>query len=90
MNFKESFHLVSIKGENVVAIYTTFCILQRMRSQIGLEAMLEYMDSHIAVVDQFNPKLQTAVKEALTRVNIEKTYKDARECYRKNGNGIEN
>lgn len=32
---------------NSIAIYTVLCILRRMKREVGLEAMLEYLDKYL-------------------------------------------
>ena len=48
-----------------------------MKRQLGLEAMHDYLDSYIKIVDQNNPKLCSAVTKALSLMSVEKMYKDA-------------
>ena len=62
---------------NLVSIYTTLRILQTMRSQLGLEAMLEYIGKYILLVERDNPQLKLAVTQALKLMSVEKMYRDA-------------
>ena len=70
-------HSLENSKDYTVSVYTAFCILKGIRRQIGLEAMLDYIDSHIEIVNRVNPRAELAVEEALTRVKLEKIYKDA-------------
>ena len=60
-----------------ITVYTVFCILRGMRTQLCLEAMLEYMEEYLAAVEVNNPLLKEAVSKALAMINIKKIYKDA-------------
>ncbi|MGE0267567.1 MAG: hypothetical protein AB7S78_03795 [Candidatus Omnitrophota bacterium] len=60
-----------------IAVYTVLSILVKMRHQLGLEAMMEYLDHYLRVIEQHNPKLKYAVSRALTMMNIQKMYDQA-------------
>lgn len=60
-----------------IAVYTVLCILCRMRKQLGLDAMLEYLEQYLAAIETHNPQLGNAVKEEMSRINVEKMYEDA-------------
>jgi hypothetical protein len=62
---------------NMIAVYTVMCILRSMKTQVCLEAMLEYMEKYLMVVERHNPRLQNAVMKVISTINIEKIYKDA-------------
>ena len=62
---------------NSIAVYTVLCILRRMRKQLCLEAMIEYMDEYLLTIEESNPQLREAVLKALSMVSIKKIYKDA-------------
>lgn len=64
------------KSNNLVTIYTVFRILTAMRRQLGLEAMLEYIERSTSVLEHENPRLKSTVTQALTFMNVEKIYKD--------------
>ena len=63
--------------EHNVAVYTVLYILLLMRKRLGIEAMLEYVEEYLIVVEQSNPRFQTAVRQALALMSVEKMYKDA-------------
>ena len=63
--------------QNTIAIYTVLTTLLVMRKRQGLEAMLEYIEKYLSVVDQGAPKLKHAVMRALNMMNVDKIYKDA-------------
>jgi hypothetical protein len=48
-----------------------------MRRQLGLEAMMEYLEKYMTTIESHNPQLENAVKEEMTRINVEKMYRDA-------------
>jgi hypothetical protein len=62
---------------NSIAIYTVLCILRRMKREIGLEAMLEYLDKYLETVETHNAQLKLAVEKALGIMSVGKMYKDA-------------
>lgn len=68
---------------NTVAIYTVLTILLKMRDQIGLEAMLEYIEKYISIIDKKHSRLKFAVDEALLIVSVNKIYREARNDDRK-------
>ena len=60
-----------------IKVYTTLCLLKTMKHEIGLEAMLEYMDKYLDVINKSNPKLHLAAAKAMSLMNIKKIYADA-------------
>ena len=62
---------------NSVAVYTVLCVLRCMKTQLCLEAMLEYMEEYLKIIEKHNPILKDAASRAMSRINIEKIYKDA-------------
>jgi len=62
---------------NSIAVYTVLCILRGMKTQLGLGAMLEYMEEYLATIEKHNPKLKGAVLKAMSMMSIEKIYKEA-------------
>ena len=83
LNFRKNPHKVSkfpsvlTSQNNSVAIYTVLCILDRMKKQLGIEAMLEYMDEYLATINKYNPKIQHAVDHALIMIDLAKMYWEA-------------
>ena len=63
--------------DHQIAVYTALCILRRMKRQLGLGAMHEYLDCYLKEIDINNPKLGFAVHKALSYLSMEKMYKDA-------------
>ena len=62
---------------SMISIYTGLCILRKMRYQLGLEAMMEYMDTYIHAMEEKNPILKTAVGQAVTVISVERIYDEA-------------
>lgn len=60
-----------------IAVYTVLRVLCRMRARLGLEAMLEYLEKYVAMIEDHNPKLEGAVNEALAVISVEKMYWEA-------------
>ena len=67
----------SAQTSNSVAVYTVLSILRKMKTELGFEAMLEYMDKYLLIIEQSNPPLRKAVEKALSIVKVEKIYEDA-------------
>ncbi len=60
-----------------IAVYTQLSILLKMRQELGLEAMLEYLDAYIRIIEQNNPELKRAVEKALALVSVRRMYRQA-------------
>jgi hypothetical protein len=67
-------------NSNMLAIYTILRVLRRMQAQLGLEAMLEYLEMYLKTIEKHNPKLKYAVSTALELMSVEKIYKEALNC----------
>jgi hypothetical protein len=65
-----------LRSENVVAIFTVLAILRRMRSTLGIEAMIEYMEKYLVMIEKRNPDFKLAVTRVLEVMNVEKMYRD--------------
>ena len=65
-----------LRYENSVAVYTVLCVLLKMKDEVGLEAMLEYMEKYIEVIGSSNKKLRKAVFIALENLDSRKIYED--------------
>ena len=61
---------------NAVAIYTLLVILTQIKSKMGLEAMLEYIEHYQELIERHNPDFKDAVKAALAMMSLEKMYRD--------------
>lgn len=60
--------------EHIVAFYTLLTVLLKMKKELGLEAMLEYMAQYLSLIDSHNPKLAMAVAKTLENIPIEVFY----------------
>ena len=69
-----------MKSIQSIPVYTVLKILQKIRHQLGLEAMLDYTNYYLKIVETHNPDVKKAVEDALSHVNVEKIYKEARGC----------
>lgn len=65
VNHKESSSQPGYPPGHMTAFYTLMFILLKIRKEQGLEAMLEYMTTFVAVVDSHNPQLSQAVAQTL-------------------------
>jgi|GEM_PF-829256 len=66
-----------LSPHNLIVIYTVVSILIQMKEQLGLEAMLEYMECYARLLAHANPKMEYAVRRAIALMNIEKMHYDA-------------
>jgi len=76
-NFPKKFPPVLVNSANTLAVYTVLCILRSMREDLGLEAMLEYTGKYLETMERCNPKLKHAVSQVISKLNVEKIYKEA-------------
>ena len=60
--------------QHIVAFYTLLTVLVKMKKELGLEAMLEYMAMYLKEIDSHNPKLSIAVAKTLENIPIEVFY----------------
>lgn len=68
----------SLSGVNdIITVYIVLFALRKMRTQIGLEATLEYAEGYIKKMEKQNPKLKRLVNKALSNIDLEKMYEDA-------------
>ena len=69
-----------MKPTQSIPVYTVLKILIKMKQQLGLEVMLDYMDYYLKIIETHNPDIKEAVEKALMMINVEKIYKEAKEC----------
>ena len=62
--------------EHMVAFYTFLSILLKMKQELGLEAMLEYMGKYLLMIDSHNPKITAAVGKALKLIPADVIFKE--------------
>lgn len=74
---RQPFSNMFTSSANSIAVYTVLCILRRMKREVGLEAMLEYLDKYLGTIETHNPQLKQAVAKALGIMNVEKMYREA-------------
>lgn len=74
---RQLFSNIFTNSNNSIAIYTVLCILRRMKREVGLEAMLEYLDKYLGTIETHNPQLKQAVAEALGMMDVTRLYKEA-------------
>ena len=74
---RQPFPNIFTSSANSIAIYTILCILRRMKREIGLEAMLEYLDKYLETTETHNARLKLAVAKALWMMSVEKMYREA-------------
>ena len=60
--------------ENTIAIFTTLSILLKMKTQLGLEAMMEYMEFYVLTIEKHNPRFKGAVEKALSMMSMQKLH----------------
>jgi hypothetical protein len=64
-------HALLFPPEHAVAFYTFLAILLKMKHELGLEAMLEYMAKYLRTIDSHNPKIALAVGKALNVIPVD-------------------
>ena len=74
---RQPFPNIFTSSANSIAIYTVLCILRRMKREVGLEAMLEYLDKYLETTETHNARLKLAVAKALWMMSVEKMYREA-------------
>lgn len=60
-----------------IAVYTQLSILLKMRQELGLEAMLQYLEAYVRIIARGNPELKRAVDKALTLMSTKRIYRQA-------------
>lgn len=75
-NLPPKFPPLLVNSAQAIAIYTVLSILTQMKNELGLEAMLEYMERYVAAIGRHNPRLKGAVRKAVSRINVQKIYVD--------------
>ena len=66
-----------LKQENIVAIYVVLSVLKKMRTELGLETMHEYMDAYLSIIGRHNFNLKRVVEQLIAVLNVDRIY---REC----------
>lgn len=74
---RRPFFDIFTNSANSISIYTVLCILRRMKREVGLEAMLEYLDKYLGAIETHNPQLKQAVAKALGLMSVERMYREA-------------
>ena len=71
----ESIHFYA--QDQAIAVYTALSILVLMRKELGLEAMVDYMESYRRIFEVTYPSVKIAVKKAVNLVDVIKLYNEA-------------
>lgn len=79
MNDKKKDLNILFSAENTIAIYTVLRTLMKMKGVLGLEAMLEYIQKYLSMIESVNPELKCAVSKALDYIDVRKIYRNAQE-----------
>jgi hypothetical protein len=66
-----------VRGQKAVSIYTVLAILDQMKGSLGLEAMMEYMETYKKTIEMNDPRLRLAVNKAMEVINVEDMYTQA-------------
>lgn len=69
-NSPKRFPAAQIPSERIITIYTVFYFLIRMKERMGLEGMLEYIESYMKEVDEFCPQMPEAIVEAVKTIQV--------------------
>ncbi|MDD3375305.1 MAG: hypothetical protein PHY73_06265 [Candidatus Omnitrophica bacterium] len=62
---------------SIIALYTSLRILLMMRKELGLEAMLEYLNKNVETIENNNIQMKSAVTRALLFIDTKKIYEKA-------------
>lgn len=73
-NYPKSPLFSLLSPNNIIAIFTTLTILLKMKKQLGLEAMIEYMEFYILTIEKHNPRFKGAVEQALSMISVNRIY----------------
>lgn len=61
---------------NLIVVYIVLFLLTKMRAELGLEAMLDYMRRYMEKLETSQPDLKSHIHRTLRDVDIEKMYKE--------------
>ena len=64
-------------AEQSIPVYTVLTILKKMKEELGLEAMLEYMQTYVSTIERYNPELKMAVTKAVSMMSMGRVYENA-------------
>jgi len=76
-NGTSNFLYILANSSSAIAIYTMLCVLGKMKRKIGLEAMLEFSQKYMDLIERRNPKIKHAIAKTLTSIDIEEIYKES-------------
>ena len=65
-----------LSTDNIISVYTATAILLEIKKSLGLEAMIEYMEKYLLLIESKNPRLKFAVGQAIRLINVDKFYRD--------------
>ena len=63
--------------DQAIAVYTALSVLILMRKELGLEAMVGYMESYRRIFELTFPSIKLAVNKAVSLVDVIKLYNEA-------------
>ena len=64
----------NVPNHHTIAVYTTMRTLRAIRNQLGLEAMLEFIERYTAAIETVEPLVAETAAEVLAEYQIEKVY----------------
>ena len=73
----KKFQYSLLSPTNIIAVYTILSVFVKMKQNLGLEAMLEYLDRYIEMLGKDNPQMKGAVEQALRLIDVGKIYREA-------------
>lgn len=65
-----------MKLGNNFPVFMAIMTLVKIKQELGLEAMVEYVDHYVEVINENNPKLGDAYQQAMKFINVEKIYQE--------------
>ncbi len=52
-------------NRRLIIIYTVLLVLKKMRDRLGIEAMLDFLDSYTKAIERIKPEIKNAVNNEL-------------------------
>ncbi|MBF0522846.1 MAG: hypothetical protein HQL24_07320 [Candidatus Omnitrophica bacterium] len=58
-----------VEKERFITVYTIFSFLMKIKTHLGLEAMLEYVEGYMKEIEESCPEMKNAVTQAMGMMN---------------------
>lgn len=64
-------------SNDIITVYIVLFVLRKMRTQLGLEATLEYAENYMKKMEKNNSKLKRLIYRALMHIDVVRMHEDA-------------